>query len=89
MNVLLIIIAVLVLVIIVLFFVIKSKNKTITYQNNLLIEDNQIITDKEKEISSLKEEMEIEKKYNKQLAEKLADISCMSIDDVLEQLQND
>jgi predicted Holliday junction resolvase-like endonuclease len=37
----------------------------------------------------LLEENEIEKKHNKELAKKLADISCMSIDDVLQQLQND
>lgn len=36
----------------------------------------------------LNKEMEIEKNHNKELAKKLADISCMSIDDVLLQLQN-
>ena len=36
----------------------------------------------------LLEENEIEKKHNQELAKKLADISCMSIDDVLQQLQN-
>jgi len=35
------------------------------------------------------EENKIEKEHNKELAKKLADISCMSIDDVLSQLQND
>lgn len=34
------------------------------------------------------EEMEIEKRHKKELAKKLADISCMSIDDVLGKLQN-
>ena len=34
------------------------------------------------------EEIEIEKRNNKELAKKLADISCMSINDVLSQLQN-
>ena len=33
-------------------------------------------------------EIEIEKKHNAELAKKLADISCMSIDDVLHELQH-
>ena len=36
----------------------------------------------------LLEEFEIEKKNNKELAKRLANISCMSIDDILQQLQH-
>ena len=87
MEVMLTIIAILTLAIVVLIFIIKSKNKTIKFQEVQINENNQTIRDKEIEISNLTEDMEIEKKYNKQLAKKLADISCMSIDDVLKQLQ--
>lgn len=87
MKVLLIIIAVLILIIVILSLIIKSKNKTINFQNIQLNENTEIIKIKDKSILNLMEEMEIEKKNNKALAKKLADISCMSIDDVLQQLQ--
>ena len=87
MKVLLIIIAVLILIIVILSLIIKSKNKTINFQNIQLNENTEIIKNKDKSISDLMEEMEIEKKHNQELAKKLADISCMSIDDVLQQLQ--
>ena len=87
MEVMLTIIAILTLAIVVLIFIIKSKNKTIKFQQIQLDNTNEKIRDKEIQISNLMEEMEIEKKYNKELAKKLADISCMSIDDVLKQLQ--
>lgn len=87
MEVMLTIIAILTLAIVVLIFIIKSKNKTIKFQEIQINENNQIIKNKDRDISNLMEEMEIEKKHNQQLAKKLADISCMSIDDVLKQLQ--
>lgn len=73
--------------IVILIFIIKSKNNTIKFQEIQINESSQTIKDKDKQISQITEEMEIEKKYNKQLAKKLADISSMSIDDVLKQLQ--
>lgn len=39
-------------------------------------------------IEKLRKEMEIEKKHNEKLAKKLVAVSCMSIDDVLHELQN-
>ena len=36
----------------------------------------------------LMEELKIEKRNSKELAKRLADISCISIDDVMHQLQN-
>ena len=87
MEVMLIIIAILTLAIVVLIFIIKSKNKTIKFQNIQLNENIKTIQNKDKQIFQMTEEIEIEKKYNQQLAKKLADISCMSIDDVLKQLQ--
>lgn len=38
--------------------------------------------------NALIKEAEIEKESNKKLVKRLADISCMSIDDVLHELQN-
>lgn len=64
----------------------KSKNKKLQNQvnnyNNSYIELNN-------RFEKLMEENKIEKKHNKELVEKLANISCMSINDVLSQLQND
>ncbi|WP_405291966.1 hypothetical protein [Methanobrevibacter sp.] len=87
MKILFVIIAILILIIVILSLIIKSKNKTINFQNIQLNENTETIKNKDRDISNLMEEMEIEKKYNQQLAKKLADISCMSIDDVLKQLQ--
>lgn len=88
-KVFLTIILVLILFCFIMFAIIKyqiSKNKKLQKK----------ITDYESEcnnlsvkVEKLMEEMEIEKKHNHELAKKLADISCMSIDDVLSQLQND
>ena len=63
----------------------KSKNKELKCQiENCKSEYFELNNRFEK----LLEENEIEKKHNKELAKKLADISCMSIDDVLHQLQD-
>ena len=88
MKVLLIVIAILILVIVALALIIKSKNKTINFQNIQLNENIQTIQNKDRQISQITEEIEIEKKHKNELAKKLADISCMSIDDILHQLQN-
>ena len=88
-KVFLIIILILILTDIIMFITIKnqkSKNKKLQNQvnnyNNSYIELNN-------RFEKLMEENKIEKKHNKELAEKLANISYMSINDVLSQLQND
>lgn len=77
-----------ILTISILIFIIKHKNKNI---KNLEIK-NKTLEEAYKQINNsytkLNEEFEIERKHNKELAKKLADISCMSINDVLSQLQN-
>lgn len=64
----------------------KSKNKEI---QNQLEDFKSEYFELNNRFEKLMEENEIEKKHNKELAQKLADISCMSLDDVLQQLQND
>lgn len=88
-KVFLIIILILILTCIIIFIILKnqkSKNKKLQnqindYKNSYLELNNKF--------KKLLEEDEIEKKHNKELVEKLANISCISIDDVLSQLQND
>ena len=63
----------------------KSKNKEI---QNQLEDFKSEYFELNNRFEKLMEENEIEKKHNKELAQKLADISCMSLDDVLQQLQN-
>ena len=46
------------------------------------------VSEKNSEILKLKEEIEIEQKHKQILAKKIADISCMSINDILHELQN-
>lgn len=89
MKVLLIIIAVLLIAIIIMFLVLKSLIKQINSKSNQINDLIQEGKSKDIQIANLMEENEIEKKHNAELAKKLADISCMSIDDVLAQLQND
>ena len=83
-----VIILILIVLCVVLFLIIKSQKlkikqleiKTEGYKNSYFELNNRF--------EQLNKEMEIEKNHNKELAKKLADISCMSIDDVLLQLQN-
>ena len=79
---------ILILFIIILIFLIKNKNKKIKSQEKQIDNLNIEIAKKQSEISLMKEELKIEAKHKKQLAKKLADISSMSIDDVLKQLCN-
>ena len=87
-KILAILILALVIIVTILILMIKQKNKKI----NLLKSENETFKNSYKELNNLykllNEEMQIEKKHNAELAKKLADISCMSIDDVLTQLQN-
>ena len=88
MKVILMLIASLIISISVCVLIIKSKNKKLKEQKDEIEVLNRQIKNKESEISLIKKEMEIEKRYNKKLTKKLADISNMSIDDVLHSLQN-
>lgn len=89
MKVLAIIILVLILICFILALIIKNQRaekKTL----ELKVEDfKSEYFELNNRFEKLREENEIEKKHNAELAKKLADISCSSIDDVLQQLQND
>ena len=78
----------LVITITILILIIKQKNKNI----NSLKSENESSKNTYKELNNsyekLNKEIKIEKKHNQELAKKLADISCMSIDDVLAELQD-
>lgn len=78
----------LVITITILILIIKQKNKNI----DSLKSENETFRNSYEELNNsykqLDEEIKIEKKHSEELAKKLADISCMSIDDVLAQLQN-
>ena len=87
-KVLLISILVLIIILTILIFIIKSQNKKLKQKDaqiTNLIENGE---NQEIRINTITGELEIERKHNKELAKKLADISCMPIDDVLHQLQN-
>ena len=89
MKLFLIVILVLVAACFVMFIIIKQqhfKNKELKNQVEDYKSKNFELNNK---FEKLMGENEIEKKHNAELAKKLADISCMSIDDVLAQLQND
>lgn len=79
---------ILIIAVVVLILIIKHKNKDI----DSLKSENETFRNSYEELNNsyttLNKEMEIEKKHTAELAKKLADISCMSIDDVLAQLQN-
>ena len=87
-KILLIAVSVLIAVCLVLLVVIKlqkDKNKTMRatlddYKNTCF--------ELNCKVEKLIKEMEIEKKHNEKLAKKLSEISCMPINDVLHQLQN-
>lgn len=88
MKIALIIITICLLIIVALFLIIKSQNKKIKIKDNQIKDLIENGKSQETRINNIMGELEIEKKHNKQLAKKLADISCMSIDDVISQLQN-
>lgn len=81
-------IGLLVLIIGILILIINSKNKKIKKIDDdnwdLL---NQLDTAESKN-NILIEELKIEREHNEKLAKKLANISNMSIDDILHELQN-
>lgn len=88
MKVAFIIIGVLVLAVIVLSIVIHFERKKIRKRDEMIDGLNELADELENEKDKLKGELEIERKHNHELAKKLADISCMSIDDVLHELQD-
>lgn len=79
---------ILIIAIVVLILIIKHKNKDI----DSLKSENETFRNSYEELNNsykqLDEEIKIEKKHTAELAKKLADISCMSIDDVMHQLQD-
>ena len=83
-----IVVLVFVLAIAVLVFIIKRKDKKI----DSLKSENQTYKNAYEELTDtlekLNKELEIERRHKNELAKKLADISTLSIDDVLHQLQN-
>jgi predicted Holliday junction resolvase-like endonuclease len=88
-KIILIIFSVMALLILVLAMIIyfsQKKIKSCRDEIEMLADDNERLTDR---VNQIMGELEIERKHNMELAKKLADISCMSIDDVLRQLQND
>lgn len=79
---------ILIIAIVILILIIKHKNKDIDSfksENETL---RTIYEELNKSYTTLNEEMQIEKRHSEELAKKLADISCMSIDDVMHQLQD-
>jgi len=88
-KIFLIVILVLIIACVVLAVIIKcqtSKNKTLENQIENYKNSYFELNDKFEKTMG---ELEIEKESKEKLAKKLADISCMSIDDVLSELQHD
>ena len=81
--ILILIIAVLILIIVIKSINVKYKKLNNDYEN--LKRDFELINNT---CTLLREEKEIEIKQKNELAKKLANISRMSLDDVLHQLQN-
>jgi uncharacterized protein YoxC len=73
----------------ILILIIKSKNKKIEKLEKEIDEICDELENIETKNEILIKELKIEKEHNDKLAKKLADISTMSIDDVLHELQND
>ena len=86
---LLIIIAVLVFLALVLFMLYKSKKEKLEESERLYEELHNDYVSLENKSFRLQEEMRIEKEQNEKLAKKLADISVMSVDDIMRELQNE
>lgn len=78
--------ALLIFILAVIIYFNSKKIKSCRDEIEMLADDNERLTDR---VNQIMGELEIERKHNMELAKKLADISCMSIDDVLRQLQND
>jgi septal ring factor EnvC (AmiA/AmiB activator) len=73
----------------ILILIVKSKNKKIKKLEKEIDEICDELENIETKNEILIKELKIEKEHNDKLAKKLADISTMSINDVLHELQND
>lgn len=88
MKFLLIVILILLIIVFILFLLLKSKTKRLK-ENEIYIERLKADSNnKQIHINNLTEELTIEKEKQRKLIQKLQDISDMSIDDVLSELQN-
>lgn len=88
MKSILICIAIITLLVLILILTIQIYSRKLKSKEKQIDDLNIEIAKKQSEISLITEELKIEKKHKKELAKKLADISSMSIDDVLKQLCN-
>lgn len=88
MKYLFILIAVLILFILILSITLKIMFDKIEKNKKMIYTLDSKVSEKNSEILKLKEEIEIEQKHKQILAKKIADISCMSINDILHELQN-
>jgi uncharacterized protein YoxC len=73
----------------VLILIVKYKNNKIEKLEKEIDEICDELENIETKNEILIKELKIEKEHNDKLAKKLADISTMSIDDILHELQND
>ena len=88
MKYLFILIAILILFILILSITLKIMFNKIEKNKKMIYTLDSKVSEKNSEILKLKEEIEIEQKHKQILAKKIADISCMSINDILHELQN-
>lgn len=88
MKYLFILITVLILFILILSITLKIMFDKIEKNKKMIYTLDSKVSEKNSEILKLKEEIEIEQKHKQILAKKIADISCMSINDILHELQN-
>ena len=88
MKYLFILIAVLILFILILSIILKIMFNKIGKNEKMIYTLDSKVSEKNSEILKLKEEIEIEQKHKQILAKKIANISCMSINDMLHELQN-
>lgn len=88
MKYLFILIAVLILFILILSIILKIMFNKIGKNEKMIYTLDSKVSEKNSEILKLKEEIEIEQKHKQILAKKIANISCMSINDILHELQN-
>lgn len=88
MKYLFILIAVLILFILILSVTLKIMFDKIEKNKKMIYTLDSKASEKNSEILKLKEEIEIEQKHKQILAKKIADISCMPINDILHELQN-
>lgn len=72
----------------ILILIVKFKNKKIEKLEKDIDEIDEEVSDLETRNNFLLNELKVEKEHNNELVKKIASVSCMSIDDVLHELQN-